>query len=534
LSADSFVGFRGIALELQVNHKDERAELERLLSSDIFSRAPSLALLLRYICDRHFEGEHHLIKEYNIAVEALGRPAEFDQKKDSIVRVEAHRLRKRLRDYYQSPQGAEHEIRIELPAGGYTPVFVRRPAAADTPSNGQPHSGNGSETASQLPPEEAGRPQPAVHSDRWVLTAWACLAIFAVTGVVYAAWSFYHVPSSRGGNAATAADRPTAESNVAEVRLNAGGVNPSTVFAGQNWIEDRYFRGGSALSAATAAIEGTLQPELFRTWREGSFDYAIPLKPGVYELTLLFAEMNPKIDISSSRLFDIRINDRPVVTEFDILTEAGAPFTVTARTWKDVAPGDDGFLRLGFQSRLEESVLQGIEIVPGIPGRLRPIRIAARAEPYTDTLGHLWLPDHYFGGGKLVKRTEAIQLTEDPDLYRGERYGRFSYTLPVPPDSTYTAVLHFAETYFRGDTRQNGEGARVFDVLCNGLMLQRNFDIYKDAGGPFRAVTKTFRGLKPTPNGKLVFHFVPSRNYACINAIEILDEAGEPRAASPR
>jgi hypothetical protein len=100
----------------------ERAELEAVLGSEIFKRAPSLAQLLSYICERHFTGEGSQIREYNIAVAALGRPTDFDQKRDSIVRVEAHRLRKRLRQCYET-EGAGHKIRLELPLGGYTPFF---------------------------------------------------------------------------------------------------------------------------------------------------------------------------------------------------------------------------------------------------------------------------------------------------------------------------------------------------------------------------------------------------------------------------
>jgi hypothetical protein len=80
----------------------ERAEVEAVLRSGIFHRAPMVASFFRYVCDRYFEGEADKVKEYNIGVEALGRPVTFDQKKDSIVRVEAHRLRKLLSDYYRS------------------------------------------------------------------------------------------------------------------------------------------------------------------------------------------------------------------------------------------------------------------------------------------------------------------------------------------------------------------------------------------------------------------------------------------------
>ena len=71
------------------------------------TRAPNLASFLRYVCEMQLSGRADGIKEYNIGVEALGRPSDFDQKKDSIVRVEAHRLRKRLADFYEQ-EGASH------------------------------------------------------------------------------------------------------------------------------------------------------------------------------------------------------------------------------------------------------------------------------------------------------------------------------------------------------------------------------------------------------------------------------------------
>lgn len=89
--------------------------------------------MLRYLCQKQFDGEAHLIKEHHIAVEALGRPEPFDQKRDSIVRVELHRLRKRLQQYYQT-EGASHAIQITIPAGGYAPRFTTQAGASAPPS----------------------------------------------------------------------------------------------------------------------------------------------------------------------------------------------------------------------------------------------------------------------------------------------------------------------------------------------------------------------------------------------------------------
>ena len=69
-----------------------KAELDAILSSGLFAHAPSLAQFLSYICSKCLDGETSQIKEYNIAVEALGRTPDFDQKRDSIVRVEATSL----------------------------------------------------------------------------------------------------------------------------------------------------------------------------------------------------------------------------------------------------------------------------------------------------------------------------------------------------------------------------------------------------------------------------------------------------------
>src|ERR1700693_4344526 len=113
----------GVRMPSATSFKQERAELESILPSGVFSRAPGLAQLLSYVCNKYFEGESAQVKEYNIAVEALGRPADFDQKRDSIVRVEAHRLRKRLREYYEN-EGAQHACQIEIPHGQYAPRFV--------------------------------------------------------------------------------------------------------------------------------------------------------------------------------------------------------------------------------------------------------------------------------------------------------------------------------------------------------------------------------------------------------------------------
>src|SRR5580692_6259663 len=92
-----------------VDLDEQRAELKSVLASPHFLRAPKLARLLSYLCERLFAGEAVHIKEYSIGLEVFGRGESFDQNSDSIVRVEANRLRKRLAEYY-SAEGALHRL----------------------------------------------------------------------------------------------------------------------------------------------------------------------------------------------------------------------------------------------------------------------------------------------------------------------------------------------------------------------------------------------------------------------------------------
>ena len=73
----------------------QRAELQTVLHSEQFTRAPMLAHLLSYLCEKLFAGEARQIKEYTVGVEVFHRESSYDQNSDSIVRVEANRLRKR-------------------------------------------------------------------------------------------------------------------------------------------------------------------------------------------------------------------------------------------------------------------------------------------------------------------------------------------------------------------------------------------------------------------------------------------------------
>src|SRR6266581_2398601 len=121
-----------------------RRQLNRVLASDGFNRNERLARFLRFVVEQHLKGKDAEIKESVIAVEVFGRGADHDPKQNSIVRNEAARLRARLNEYYVG-DGKNDGLIIELPKGGYTPVF-RQPAAEPTkstlgPENNSPQPG---------------------------------------------------------------------------------------------------------------------------------------------------------------------------------------------------------------------------------------------------------------------------------------------------------------------------------------------------------------------------------------------------------
>lgn len=500
----------------------ERQELATVLESGIFNRAPGLAHLLIYICEKFFEGEGSQIKEYNVAVEALGRPAEFDQKRDSIVRVEAHRLRKRLKDYYEAA-GSAHALRIVIPPGQYAPRFQLHQQGALVE-----HEPEALETAGDHPRVQFTA-IPATRGSFPPMPAYIAGLLILLGAVVVIAARSGSLPSHASPLYAAEDAVPAGD----EIRILAGANKPYTDRFGRIWQPDRNFTGGSAFSNLLHPIFGTRDPLIYQSGRNGSFRYDIPLRSGSYELRLHFAETvfgdgNDAGGGETSRLFNVFANGKQLLEMIDVIADAG-PNAADIRVFKDIQPASDGILHLECKPVVNVAFLNAIEIAPGIPGRLRPIRILARDQPYVDRHGRTWAADRYFQGGQLVVRSVSVSDAPDPEIYRGERFGNLTYQIPVA-QSRYTVILHFAETWFGpGKLQHGGAGSRSFDLLCNGVALLRDLDIFKEAGGPDRALEKSFHGLEPNPQGKLVLSLVPRRNYSCLNAIEVLDDAAPLR-----
>ena len=112
---------------------DVRAELDRILASKGFATAGRLSKLLRYVVDKTLAGETAQLKEYAVGMEVFERDEKYDPRVDSIVRVEAGRLRTKLDEYYNG-EGSASPIRIRLPRGGYSAVFEGAVPPSATPA----------------------------------------------------------------------------------------------------------------------------------------------------------------------------------------------------------------------------------------------------------------------------------------------------------------------------------------------------------------------------------------------------------------
>ena len=107
-------------------------QLERILASSEFMAGKRLGQFLRYVVEQTLNGQSGSIKQYTVAVEAFGYGAHFDPQSNPIVRIEAQRLRRALDQYYYT-HGIEDPIRIEIPKGGYIPVFLDNHTASEVP-----------------------------------------------------------------------------------------------------------------------------------------------------------------------------------------------------------------------------------------------------------------------------------------------------------------------------------------------------------------------------------------------------------------
>ena len=509
----------GDPLDPNTQHVEaERAELERVVEA--LARWPRLSQLLRYMGESFFSGKIENLNEYNIATDVLGRSKTvFNAAEDAIARVETHRLRKRLAEFYEN-EGKDHPIQVALPPGSYVPVFIHKP------DGGRPSPVlTGVSSAAQSGVYQQNRPPTWLIRYRKYLFSAAGLAVVASAIFLYlhrgtssAHLALNREPASPPDSAVTQPEKSSPA-----IRLLAGYSGPPRIdSAGKTWNPDQYFSGGGSWQRAPAFIARTSDPFLFEHSRTGDFSYSIPIRPGIYELHLFFST---PVQAYESTSFNVWVNGEVRLLSFDINADALWDNIADERVFRDIAPDKDGLLRIAFTGATGAPSLNAIEILPGVPHAQLPIRLIMQTTPITDHEGRLWHPDSYYMHGRLTAQTHPLPHSPDPDLFSGERFGHFTYALPADTRDRYTLVLHFAEFYFgSGAPGSGGKGSRVFKVMCNGQTLLDDFDIFNEAGS-LNELTKTFHHLKPSALGKLNLTFEPIHNNATVSGIELLDES---------
>jgi len=512
------------------------AELSHLLESPTFRNSKRCRDFLEYIVQHTMTGPSGTLKERSIGVELFQLPPDFDTGQHTIVRVTANEVRKKLARHYLAQNGSPHPVRIDLPPGSYSAEFTWGIPAAKTqvPEETQAPAELPIPAETPLPPETQVAEAPRAPK-RWVFALAATLAVIA--GVV-ALWRWpIAKPVVRDARSTPGASHAsTASFAGGPLRMIVGSGNPYNDRSGRTWGPDQFFSGGSIFVRSSEKILRTLDPDIYRHVRQGEFRYDIPLQPGSYELHLHFAETGLADFISAEssgegqRLFRVSANGKPLLDYFDVVADADGANTSDERVFRDISPAADGLLHLNFTPMRGTAILSGIEILPVSPGKVRPIRIRAGwTAAWQDPSGQQWQADSYFLGGNALVRTRnpARESNSLPDMavYSSERWGHFTYALPVA-EGRYKLTLRFCEGHYgRGNTGVGGLGSRVFDVYCNGVALMREFDIFKQAGGEGRPVDLTFSGVRPNAQGKIVLSFVPIEGMACVNGIEVVEES---------
>jgi serine/threonine-protein kinase len=115
-----------------------RGELERVLGSETFAQSESLKRFLRHVVEKTLEGREGELKEQVLGADVFGRGDSYDPRIDPIVRVQATRLRGKLRDYYHT-EGVRAPLVIDLPKGSYVPSFSKSGEPPEPPPRGKRH-----------------------------------------------------------------------------------------------------------------------------------------------------------------------------------------------------------------------------------------------------------------------------------------------------------------------------------------------------------------------------------------------------------
>lgn len=175
---------------MELGKEQKLEQLEKVLQSRTLQNSESLKAFLRFVVEKTIADRDALLKEYTIATEVFGRNSDYDPRIDSVVRVQAGRLRTKLQEYYTT-EGKSDRIIIDLPKGHYHPVFncpnpesvpEIAPAAPGVPANGGAVNGNGAATEASAHP--AVESSSTLNRGRAFVLVLGALVVLLVVAVI--------------------------------------------------------------------------------------------------------------------------------------------------------------------------------------------------------------------------------------------------------------------------------------------------------------------------------------------------------------
>ena len=313
-----------------------------------------------------------------------------------------------------------------------------------------------------------------------------------------------------------------------DIFINFGGNN-FTDDQGNTWIADRAMGISGGRFSTSIEIGGTVndpiyQSELWAKDYNDSLEIKVPIKNGLYEVRMHFAEIFSGCQKTQCRIFDCWVQGVAVYQELDIFALVGGYSALTINAASRV---DDGILKVNLKPRKQNPKISGLEVHRVVETEkiedFFPLFINAGGGNFTDSSGRVWEPDDSYvtgASGKFQANPKVdIRNTQDDGLYRTERFGSrgpLKYQAFVPK-GYYRATLHFAEIYQRKG-ENNATGRRVFDVSVQGHVAIENLDIYSEVGYFTRM---TIEVPAVVMDGLLTIEFLPKKGYPKISAIQV-------------
>ena len=159
-----------------------QAQVERILQSKAFRTSELHRSLLSYLTDKSLNGSADALKEYTVGLDVFGKPASYDPRQESVVRMHVARLRQRLNEYYRT-EGSDDPILVDLPKGGFKLTFERR------------------ETRPADPPVDVLKPASSLRPREIALAA---LLVAAIASVAVLGLRLWRVERQQSANATVA------------------------------------------------------------------------------------------------------------------------------------------------------------------------------------------------------------------------------------------------------------------------------------------------------------------------------------------